>query len=220
MTNYERRRFIAASTQAALAASVPFTTVRGQESPSDPRASFRRIRTQFIAALAEPDARSGSNAHLWGLWELDPGPRGVSLAAWQRILQNDGIAPAGWHFDESGWWLEEHGLIMEQPKFPLAPGEYLVTGDRAAVSVLSVQPPDAAGRQAWSLSNDANVYDVTHLRCRSALYTPGEGAGSCSPAQARQTDFPVRPGAPMPPVTNCHKQDYAVLLVIGLPEHT
>jgi len=217
MTHYERRRFLTATAQAALAASVPFMTARGQESAPDPRASFRRIPTQFIAALADPDAKSGTDAQLWGLWELDPGPRGVSLAAWQRIRQNGGVAPAGWHFDESSWWLEEHGLIMEQPKFPLAPGEYLVTGDRAAVSVLSIQPPDKAGRQAWRLSNDANVYDVTHLRCRSARYTPGPGAAACTPAQASQSDFPVRPGAAMPPVANCHKQDYAVLIVIGLP---
>ena len=146
MKNNARRKFIAAGAQAALAASMPFMSARGQESPADPRASFRRIRTQFIAALADPDARSGTDAQSWGLWELDPGPRGVALAAWERIRQNGGIAPAGWHFDESSWWLEEHGLIMEAPQFPLAPGEYLVTGDRAAVSVLTIQPPDNAGR--------------------------------------------------------------------------
>jgi hypothetical protein len=39
---------------------------------------------------------------------------------------------------------------------------------------------------------------------------------SCSPAKARQSDFPVTPGAPMPAVENCHKQDYQVLIVLGV----
>jgi hypothetical protein len=30
------------------------------------------------------------------------------------------------------------------------------------------------------------------------------------------TDFPVSPGAAMPPVEGCHHQDYAVLIVIGM----
>jgi len=37
---------------------------------------FKRIPTQFIAALADPNATSGSNAQSWGLWSKDPGPRG------------------------------------------------------------------------------------------------------------------------------------------------
>ena len=39
------------------------------------------------------------------------------------------------------------------------------------------------------------LYDVTHLPCRSARYTPVEG-GTCTPAQANQKDFPVRTTAP------------------------
>ena len=35
------------------------------------------------------------------------------------------------------------------------------------------------------------------------------------PSQANKSDFPVTPGAPMPPVTGCEKQDYAVLFVLG-----
>jgi len=35
---------------------------------------FKRIPTQFIAALGKPGASSGSNAQSWGLWRLDPGP--------------------------------------------------------------------------------------------------------------------------------------------------
>ncbi|HSG63495.1 MAG TPA: hypothetical protein VLD39_00775, partial [Gammaproteobacteria bacterium] len=66
------------------------------------------------------------------------------------------------------------------------------------------------------LTDGATVYDVTHLRCRSARYTPVRGDGTCSPAQAPADEFPVSPGAAMPPVENCHKQDYAVLIVIGM----
>ena len=40
---------------------------------------FQRISTQFIAALGDPGATSGSGAQSWGLWTLDPGPRGVAL---------------------------------------------------------------------------------------------------------------------------------------------
>lgn len=122
-----------------------------------------------------------------------------------------------WAFDESDWWLEEHGLIMEAPEFPLAAGDYLVTGDRDAVSVLTVHAAGHDGRQNWELSEGANIYDVTHLRCRSARYTSASAPMTCSPTLARQSDFPVSPGAVMPPVSDCSKQDYAVLLVIGRP---
>src|SRR5690606_10778206 len=112
---------------------------------------FERIPTQFIAALGEPDATSGDNAHEWGLWRLDPGPRGVSLAHYDR-LRATGVAPARWTFDADDWWLEEHGLIMEAPEFPLPPGRYMVTGNRDAKSVLTVHPADGDGRQRWALS--------------------------------------------------------------------
>jgi hypothetical protein len=47
----------------------------------------------------------------------------------------------------------------------------------------------------------------------------GATAGaSCSPTAAREDDFPVAPGAAMPPVANCAKQDYQVLIVIGVPK--
>jgi len=38
----------------------------------------------------------------------------------------------------------------------------------------------------------------------------------CSPSNAPTKDFPVNPGAAMPAVNGCQKQDYAVLIVIGL----
>ena len=177
---------------------------------------FRRISTQFIAALGDPDAMSGSNAHSWGLWRQDPGPRGVRLSRFERLKAADGVAPAQWQFDSTDWWLEEHGLIMEQPDFPVPPGKYLVTGNREVTTVLTVYPTEEGGTRRWELDNGATLYDVTHLACRSARYTPATSDNSCSPAKAPMTAFPVTPGGPMPPVESCNKQDYAVLLVIGV----
>ena len=143
---------------------------------------FKRIPVQFIAALGEPEARSGSNAQHWGLWRVDPGPRGVRLNRYDSLQKSGGVAPAGWRFDNADWWLEENGLIMEQPDFPLEPGRYLVTGDREVTTVLTVYPPDANGDSRWELADGATLYDVTHLGCRSARYTPANGAAACSPA--------------------------------------
>lgn len=178
---------------------------------------FKRISPQYIAVLSDPKATSGSGAETWGYWRVDPGPRGVTLARYERLKTAGGIAPAKWQFDGADWWLEEHGLIMESPDFPVDPGKYLVTGDREATAVLTIHPKDANGAQRWDLSDGATIYDVTHLACRSARYTP-MSANSCSPEKAQQKSFPVRPGAEMPPVEGCKKQDYAVLIVIGLPE--
>jgi hypothetical protein len=105
---------------------------------------------------------------------------------------------------------------MEQPDFPIPPGKYLVTGDREKVAMLTVHPMDKDGDQRWELADDAKLYDVTHLPCRSARYTPLTGENSCSPARAPQNAFRVTPGAPMPPVAGCNKQDYAVLFVIAV----
>ena len=41
-----------------------------------------------------------------------------------------------------------------------------------------------------------------------------QGSG-CSPSSAQAKDFPVRPGAAMPLVKGCEKQDHAVLFVLG-----
>jgi len=132
------------------------------------------------------------------------------------LARAGGIAPARWRFDGADWWLEEHGLIMEQPQFPLPPGKYLVTGDRAVTATLTIHPADKTGDRRWELDDGATLYDVTHLACRSARYRPLSGSGSCSPAKARQSAFPVAPGAAMPPVDGCEKQDYSVLIVIGI----
>ena len=180
--------------------------------------SFRSIRTQFIAALGDPTASSGSGAQSWGLWRKDPGPRGVWLNNFeQQLVVSGGVAPANWKFDSADWWLEENGLIMEKPEFSVPPGKYMVTGARETVAMLTIHPEDDQGVQRWELDKGASLYDVTHLPCRSARYTPAAGAdpGACSPASAQTGYFPVTPGGLMPPVAGCHKQDYAVLFIVA-----
>jgi len=214
-----RRSFLVAGTAAAATAALspaPAALAQSARAAGEVQTKFKRIRTQFIAALGDPDATSGSNAQAWGLWRQDPGPRGVRLDRYERLKAAGGVAPAQWEFDSTDWWLEENGLIMEKPDFPVSPGEYLVTGNREVTTVLTVHPMEQDGKQRWELANGATIYDVTHLRCRSARYTPAKSDGSCSPAEAPTTAFPVTPGGPMPPVENCNKQDYAVLFVIGV----
>ena len=177
----------------------------------------KRIPTQYIAALGDKDAKSGIGAETWGLWPVDPGPRGVRLSNYENLQVNKGVAPAQWTFKNTDWWLEEHGLIMEQPIFPIVPGRYVVTGNRDAVSILTIHPMGDDGVQHWELNNGANLYDVTHLGCRAARYTPTT-ANFCTPQHADQENFPVQPGAAMPPVGGCNKQDYQVLIVVGMAE--
>ena len=176
--------------------------------------AFQPIATQYIAALGSTSATSGNDAETWGLWAIDPGPRGVPLTDYPAMLANAGKAPTGWAFDPAAWWLEEHGLIMETPSFPLPAGEYVVTGGRQTTATLTVAAADAAGHQAWSLSDAATLYDVTHLRCRAALYTAKSGQ-SCTPDQTPAHVFPMEPERAMPSVAGCSKQDYQVLIVIG-----
>jgi hypothetical protein len=180
------------------------------------RTTFKRIPLQYIAALGDPRATAGSGAEAWGLWPVDPGPRGVRLDHYERLRAAGDIAPAQWKFDHTDWWLEENGLIMERPEFPVPPGKYVVTGDRKVTTVLTIHPKDKDGAQRWELGDGANIYDVTHLKCRSARYTPETTKNACSPSNAPRTSFPVAPGAAMPAVEGCHKQDYAVLIVVGV----
>ena len=70
---------------------------------------FKQVPTQFIAALGDPAASSGDGAEQWGLWPVDPGPRGVRLRNYELMLADDGIAPARWQFDENDWWLNSNG---------------------------------------------------------------------------------------------------------------
>lgn len=181
---------------------------------SKPPVSFKHVPLQYIAALGDPKANAGSGAQWWGLWTMDPGPRGCMLDNYAALKAAGGIAPAQWKFDHQDWWLEEHGLIMEKPVFPIPPGQYVVTGGREVTAVLTIYPSDKTGDQQWELGGGATLYDVTHLPCRAARYRPAEG-GTCSPDVAQRTDFPVTPGAAMPAVKGCHKQDYAVLFLIG-----
>lgn len=176
--------------------------------------SFEPGPTQYIAALGDSGATSGTGAETWGFWEIDPGPRGVWTTDFADLLANAGVAPSGWTFDGAAWWLEEHGLIMEAPSFPLPPGQYVVTGGREVTAVLTVGPTDGAGHMNWSLSDGATVYDVTHLRCRAALYTAKTGE-SCTPDKAPTDVFPMDPGRAMPDVGGCSKVDYQVLIVVG-----
>ena len=132
------------------------------------------------------------------------GPRGVYLRDFGKLEARNGVAPAGWSFSKDNWWVEEHGLLMETPDFPLPPGRYLVTGDREVTTPLTVKPDGS-----WKLEQ-GSLYDVTHLPCRAAKYSGG------SPADADPRDFPVRPGAAMPAVRGADKQDYAVRFVIGV----
>ena len=85
-------------------------------SADEQKPTFRRPPlTQFIAALGDPQASSGTGAQTWGLWVDDPGPRGVRLSAFDSKLVQTGGKHAGWQFDKNDWWLEEHGLIMPAP---------------------------------------------------------------------------------------------------------
>jgi len=172
---------------------------------------FKRIpTTQFIAALGDPKSASGTGTDKWGLWKEDPGPRGVYLKDYDKLLaSNDNRAPLGWKFDAKDWWLEEHGIIMEEPSFALRPGRYLVTGGRSVTTGLTID--DAGG---WTLDK-GTLYDVTHLPCRSARYTPVSENENGGPLTANRGDFPVKPGAVMPDVEGCRRQDYAVLFLVG-----
>lgn len=193
------------------------------DDPDSTEMKFQRYpQIRFIAALGDPKASSGTGADKWGLWRDDPGPRGVYLRDYDRKFK-DGVAPGGWTLDKDSIWIEEHGLVMPSPgdlpkrslrkstKESLPYKRYVVTGDREVTTVLTLHDD---GR--WELAK-GSLYDVTHLPCRSARYTPASGSGSCVPTAEDQSVFPVKPGAAMPNLANsaCDKQDYAVLFVLG-----
>jgi len=183
------------------------------------RPGFKRLKpTRFIAALGDSQTSEGTGAESWGLWERDPGPRGIPFDQFDEYSSSNGrVAPTGWEIDNQDFWLEEHGIWMETPKYDLSPGKYLVTGGRYQTNVLTIYPrDDESGSKRWSLDKGV-LYDVTHLPCRSARYIAEEGRDG-SPLQARKEDFPVKPGAEMPAVNGCKKQDYAVLFVTGIAD--
>ena len=212
-----RRLALSTLSTAALTTLLPSLASAEEEKKAMKYQRYPSIR--FIAALGDPKASSGSGAEGWGLWRDDPGPRGVFLKDYdKRIAANDGVAPAGWKFDPQDWWVEEHGLIMSTPEFPLPAKslnkdtkeiipekKYLVTGAREVTTILTV-----GANGSWELEKGC-LYDVTHLPCRSAAYR----GPTCAPKNANNKDFPVKPGAEMPPIDGCSKQDYAVLFVLG-----
>ena len=187
---------------------------------------FRRLPSiQFIAALGDPKSSSGKfnpndmTSSAWGIWNNDPGPRGVWLRDYDKVFFNQQqeqqippVAPAGWTFNSNDWWLEEHGIIMEQPIFPIKPGRYLVTGGRSITTGVTID-----GDGNWKL-DDGTLYDVTHLPCRSARYRQQNVVvhTTSTPKRANLNDFPVRPGDTMPNVPGYSKQDYAVLFLVGV----
>jgi hypothetical protein len=174
---------------------------------------FQRIYpTQYIAALGNPNANSGTNSNEWGLWNVDPGPRGIYLRDYDKeLVSNNYENPVyNWKFDTNDWWVEEHGIIMESPKFPLPSGRYLVTGGRLITTGITINTDGT-----WKFDDDTTtLYDVTHLPCRSARYKPST-TNNCSPNNANLRNFPVSPGREMPNINDCTKQDYAVLFLIG-----
>jgi hypothetical protein len=186
-------------------------------SPLIAETKIRRIPAQYIATLALGGASSGTGAESWGLWRVDPGPIGVWLRFYQLLQKAGNIAPAGWRFDIDDWWLDENGLIMKAPEFPMPAGAYYVTNGEEHISLLTVEKPDADGKQEWSLSGGKTISNVTHGPCRSARYTPEGSSGTCSPEDADRTVFPLKPGEAPPPVVGCNRKQYSVLIVFGLP---
>eukprot|EP01048_Picozoa_sp_COSAG05_P000936 COSAG05_NODE_29_length_29038_cov_1237.466985_17_plen_305_part_00 len=159
---------------------------------------------------AEFSRSSGDGATGWGVWQHDPGPTGVPFSG-ITALESSGVAPAGWNFDQDSWWVEEHGRIMETPS-PLPPGLYQVRWLNHRPGWTSTVVLTVTG-DSWSLDSGATLYDVTHLPCRSAVYTTPSTGGSCSPDAINTHEFPVTPGDPMPSVPGCDKLDYAVLFI-------
>ena len=190
------------------------TTITG---PLLAKTKFRYIPTQYIATLAPADANFGTGAETWGLWKIDPGPIGVWLRFYQLLQKAGNIAPSGWRFDIDDWWLDENGLIMKAPEFPMPAGEFYVTNGEENISLLTVEKPDEEGKQAWSLSDGKTIAEVTHGPCRSARYTPKESSGTCSPKNANRMVFPLKPGEAPPYVQGCNRKNYAVLIVFALP---
>ena len=220
----QSRRSVLSSTLSTATAMLVLLSVTRMAEAAIASDTTKQIKYQrypsirFIAALGDPTASSGQGAESWGLWRDDPGPRGVYLKDFEkRIASNNNVAPAGWKFDPSDWWVEEHGLIMSTPeplprnsldketKEVLPEKKYVVTGDRSVTTVLTVRD-----NGSWELEK-GTLYDVTHLPCRSAAYR----GKTCAPQNANLKDFPVKPGAIMPRIEGCTKQDYAVLFVLG-----
>ena len=101
---------------------------------------------------------------------------------------------------------------MESPE-PLPPGKYHVAWLNNPPSGSSGTVTLTIADDRWSLDSGATLHDVTHLPCRSAKYTPRDDDAPCLPESIVQSQFPVTPGASMPPVLGCSTSDHAVLFV-------
>ena len=186
-------------------------------SAASAQVKVRRVKSQYIAALADPNATSGTGAEAWGIWTEDPGPKGIWLRFYKLLRKAGDLAPSGWRFDIDDWWLDENGLIMDAPKFPIPPGQYYVTNGEEHISLLTIEHPNQNGQQNWSLSDGKTIQNVTHGPCRSARYIPTNGSGSCTPETISLDQFPLKLGEKLPEVRNCVKKDYAVLIVFAFP---
>ena len=88
---------------------------------------FRRVQTQFIAAAIDPvhgegmKASSGAGTGDWGIWRVDPGPRGVQLREYDRLESSGGVAPRGWKCDnvQAASQTPPHSLPVTPKRCPL-----------------------------------------------------------------------------------------------------
>eukprot|EP00568_Trieres_chinensis_P004101 CAMPEP_0183295066 /NCGR_PEP_ID=MMETSP0160_2-20130417/3164_1 /TAXON_ID=2839 ORGANISM="Odontella Sinensis, Strain Grunow 1884" /NCGR_SAMPLE_ID=MMETSP0160_2 /ASSEMBLY_ACC=CAM_ASM_000250 /LENGTH=175 /DNA_ID=CAMNT_0025456483 /DNA_START=55 /DNA_END=578 /DNA_ORIENTATION=+ len=142
--NVAHRRDFLASFSAAAATLLVSTESAAADDDDDDGASslppgFRPVQRRYVAALGDPKSTRGDNSDEWGLWTLDPGPRGSPPSDLRR-LEAEGRGPYGWAYDPSDFWIEEHGIVMESPDFPLSVGRYFVTGERrGAAAILTVE---------------------------------------------------------------------------------
>ena len=202
-----RRRFLTTALGTMGALAVP---------PASGQLYYQRTPTQYIAALADPSATSGNNAETWGWWSRDPGPFGVPLSYYDRIQQMGGRGPGGWGFDLDDWWLDENGILMEPPEFPMPAGAFYVTNGEGSYALLTVSDADDGGHKAWSL-NRLNIGGVTHGPCRAGRYSPVGATGTCAPDIIDQAIFPLPLGAEPPAVRGCNMVEYEVLIIFGVP---
>ena len=82
--------------------------------------SFKPVPTQYIAALADPGANSGTGAEKWGIWRLDPGPRGVRLGSYDWPPMAAQRPPAGSLTPPTGGW-RRTGSSWRSRSFPCRP---------------------------------------------------------------------------------------------------
>ncbi|KAH8092267.1 hypothetical protein JL720_5235 [Aureococcus anophagefferens] len=197
------RRGFAPATSAAVLAIAPNLALAKENTNVRDGVTYKKINPiQFVAALGDPTA-AGTGAQDWGIWRADPGPRGVRLGLEQL---EKGKATAGWAFDGNDWWLEARP-DHEQPD-PLPAGKYVV-----AAAVHGARRRQGGG---WTL-RDGSLYDVTHLPCRSARYTPPPG-GACCPRAPRE-GLPVTPGgAAMPASRALLEAGLRRLFIVGVED--